>query len=177
MSMTPERWAQVKTLFAAAMERAPDERAAFVAAACAGDDALRDELASLLAAAEGTGSLPGVAQAIRSGARAAGLPSALASPEAANATLQATLEAALGSQYEILRPLGHGGMGAVYLARERALERLQTFDADQARLVELRYFGGLNIDETAEALGVSPATVKREWALARAWLRRELGTA
>jgi hypothetical protein len=45
---------------------------------------------------------------------------------------------------------------------------------DQARLVELRYFGGLNIDETAEALGVSPATVKREWAIARSWLRREL---
>ncbi|HEX7942920.1 MAG TPA: ECF-type sigma factor, partial [Gemmatimonadaceae bacterium] len=45
---------------------------------------------------------------------------------------------------------------------------------DQARLVELRYFGGLTIEETAEALDVSPATVKREWALARAWLRREL---
>jgi RNA polymerase sigma-70 factor (ECF subfamily) len=40
--------------------------------------------------------------------------------------------------------------------------------------VELRYFGGLTIEETAEALGVSPATVKREWAFARAWLRREI---
>jgi RNA polymerase sigma factor (sigma-70 family) len=48
-------------------------------------------------------------------------------------------------------------------------------DPDQARLVELRYFGGLGIEDTAEALGVSPATVKREWAVARAWLRRELG--
>ena len=67
--------------------------------------------------------------------------------------------------------------GVDLLALHDALERLQTFDADQARLVELRYFGGLNIEETAEALGVSPATVKREWALARAWLRRELGTA
>jgi RNA polymerase sigma factor (TIGR02999 family) len=65
--------------------------------------------------------------------------------------------------------------GIELLALHDALERLQEFDADQARLVELRYFGGLNIDETAEALGVSPATVKREWALARAWLRRELG--
>jgi RNA polymerase sigma factor (TIGR02999 family) len=60
------------------------------------------------------------------------------------------------------------------LALHEALERLAALDADQARLVELRYFGGLTIEETAEALGVSPATVKREWASARAWLRREL---
>ena len=60
------------------------------------------------------------------------------------------------------------------LALHDALDRLAALDPDQARLVELRYFGGLNIDETAEALGVSPATVKREWAVARAWLRREL---
>ena len=63
------------------------------------------------------------------------------------------------------------------LALHEALERLAALDADQARLVELRYFGGLNIDDTAETLGVSPATVKREWAVARAWLRRELGAA
>jgi RNA polymerase sigma factor (TIGR02999 family) len=60
------------------------------------------------------------------------------------------------------------------LALHEALERLAALDPDQARLVELRYFGGLTIEETAEALAVSPATVKREWALARAWLRREL---
>ena len=60
------------------------------------------------------------------------------------------------------------------LALHDALERLAAIDPDQARLVELRYFGGLGIDETAEALGVSAATVKREWAVARAWLRREL---
>jgi RNA polymerase sigma factor (TIGR02999 family) len=63
------------------------------------------------------------------------------------------------------------------LALHEALERLATLDPEQARLVELRYFGGLNIDDTARALGVSPATVKREWAVARAWLRRELGAA
>lgn len=62
------------------------------------------------------------------------------------------------------------------LALHDALDRLAVLDPDQARLVELRYFGGLNIDETAAALGVSPATVKREWATARAWLRRELST-
>lgn len=65
--------------------------------------------------------------------------------------------------------------GAVdLLALHEALERLALLDARQARLVELRYFGGLSIEETAEALEVSPATVKREWATARAWLRREL---
>ena len=60
------------------------------------------------------------------------------------------------------------------LALHEALERLAALDPDQARLVELRYFGGLGIEETAEALGVSSSTVKREWAVARAWLRREL---
>ncbi len=60
------------------------------------------------------------------------------------------------------------------LALHDALGRLAELDAEQARLVELRYFGGLTIDETAEVLGISPATVKREWSVARAWLRREL---
>ncbi len=60
------------------------------------------------------------------------------------------------------------------LALHDALDKLAVLDPDQARLVELRYFGGLNIEETAESLGVSPATVKREWAVARAWLRREM---
>lgn len=60
------------------------------------------------------------------------------------------------------------------LALHEALERLSTFDPDQARLVELRYFGGLTIAETAMALGISPATTKREWAVASAWLRLEL---
>jgi RNA polymerase sigma factor (TIGR02999 family) len=64
--------------------------------------------------------------------------------------------------------------GVAILDLHDALERLAVLDPEQARLVELRYFGGLNIEETAEALGVSPATVKREWAFARAWLRREL---
>jgi RNA polymerase sigma factor (TIGR02999 family) len=57
---------------------------------------------------------------------------------------------------------------------DEALQRLAEFDPDKARLVELRYFGGLNIEEAAEVLEVSPATVKRHWHTARAWLRREL---
>ena len=60
------------------------------------------------------------------------------------------------------------------LALDDALRALAAFDPEKARLVELRYFTGLTIDETAELLGSSPASVKREWALARAWLHREM---
>jgi RNA polymerase sigma factor (TIGR02999 family) len=60
------------------------------------------------------------------------------------------------------------------LALDEALTRLAAIDADLAKVVELRYFGGLTIEETAEALRSSPATVKRQWAMARAWLKREL---
>ena len=63
------------------------------------------------------------------------------------------------------------------LAIDDALSRLAELDAQQARVVELRYFGGLSIRETSEALGVSEATVKREWAIARAWLHREISSA
>jgi RNA polymerase sigma factor (TIGR02999 family) len=63
------------------------------------------------------------------------------------------------------------------LALHEALERLAEQDARKSRLVELRYFGGLGIDEAAAVLGVSPATVKREWVTARAWLKRELSVA
>lgn len=72
-------------------------------------------------------------------------------------------------------PAGDSTTGIDVLALHEALDRLATLDPAQARLVELRYFGGLSIEETADALGVSPATVKREWAIARAWLRLELG--
>ena len=58
---------------------------------------------------------------------------------------------------------------------DRALQKLQQIDPDQAQLVEMRFFGGLTVEETAAALGISPATVKREWALAKGWLYRELG--
>jgi RNA polymerase sigma factor (TIGR02999 family) len=60
------------------------------------------------------------------------------------------------------------------LALDDALAALAQLDPEKARLVELRYFSGLTIDETAAMLGRSPATVKREWALARAWLHREI---
>jgi RNA polymerase sigma factor (TIGR02999 family) len=60
------------------------------------------------------------------------------------------------------------------LALDAALDRLAALNERQARIVELRYFGGLGVEEAAEALGISPATVKRDWTLARAWLKREL---
>ncbi len=59
------------------------------------------------------------------------------------------------------------------LALDRALENTQ-FDSQQGRIVEVRFFGGFSIEETSQALGVSPATVKRDWATARAWLYREM---
>lgn len=63
------------------------------------------------------------------------------------------------------------------IAVDEALERLAQLDPRQARIVELRYFMGFSIPDTAAALDISPATVKRDWALARAWLHRELGPA
>lgn len=59
-------------------------------------------------------------------------------------------------------------------ALDEALMRLAAFDAELARLVDVRFFAGLSIEEAAEALGISPATVKRRWTLAKAWLAREL---
>jgi RNA polymerase sigma-70 factor, ECF subfamily len=57
---------------------------------------------------------------------------------------------------------------------DRALQKLEQLDPEQGRIVELRFFGGLTVDETAAALGVSPATIKREWTLAKGWLYRYL---
>ena len=60
------------------------------------------------------------------------------------------------------------------VALDDALNALSQRDAQQGRIVELRFFGGLTIEEAAEALDISPATVKRDWAMARAWLSREM---
>lgn len=60
------------------------------------------------------------------------------------------------------------------VALDEALTELSKFDDRQAKIVELKYFGGMTIDETAEVLGIAPVTVKREWQIARAWLRSKL---
>jgi len=72
--------------------------------------------------------------------------------------------------------LAHGpsGENIDILALDQALSRLAEMDPGLARIVELRYFAGLTVEETAEAVGSSPATVKRHWELARAWLKRAL---
>ena len=61
------------------------------------------------------------------------------------------------------------------LALDDALTRLAKMDEQQAQIVELRYFGGLTIEETSEVMGIAPATIKRDWKLTKAWLYRELG--
>ena len=62
------------------------------------------------------------------------------------------------------------------LALDQALDRLESVDSDLARIVELRAFGGLTIEEAAHVLGVSPSTAKRDWRTAKSWLNRELGS-
>jgi RNA polymerase sigma factor (TIGR02999 family) len=71
-----------------------------------------------------------------------------------------------------------GGAGAVDLVRlDDALNSLAAIDEQQSRIIELRFFGGLSIEETAQLIGISASSVKREWAIARAWLFRELSGA
>jgi RNA polymerase sigma factor (TIGR02999 family) len=75
---------------------------------------------------------------------------------------------------ERLIPAGHGGDTVDLVALDDALQKLASLDARQAKVVELRYFGGLSVEEVAHVLEISPATVKRDWTIARAWLKREL---
>ena len=66
---------------------------------------------------------------------------------------------------------------AELVALDGLLTRLSTIDPQQTRVVELRFFGGMSVEETAEVMNISPATVKREWAMAKAWFARELSRA
>ena len=59
---------------------------------------------------------------------------------------------------------------------DEAIDRLEQIDPEQAKIVELRYFAGMSVEEAADAMGMSPATLKRRWSLARAWLFRELSS-
>jgi RNA polymerase sigma factor (TIGR02999 family) len=75
---------------------------------------------------------------------------------------------------EEVAPAAAQTSGVDVLALDEALDALSSFDARQCRVVELRFFAGLNIPETADALGISTATVEREWAMAKAWLHQRL---
>ena len=66
------------------------------------------------------------------------------------------------------------GQSAQLVRLNHALERLEKLDARQSKIVELRFFGGLSVEETAEFLKISPKTVKRDWSVAKAWLLGEL---
>ena len=84
--------------------------------------------------------------------------------------------------HDVETVLGGGGNAVearaeALIALDEALRRLEQHDARQSRIVECRFFGGMSIQETAVALGISPATVKRGWTMAQAWLHRELTTA
>jgi RNA polymerase sigma factor (sigma-70 family) len=63
------------------------------------------------------------------------------------------------------------------VALDQALEALGCMDPGKLRVVELRFFGGLSVEETAEVMGISPATVKREWSVAKVWLYEQMQTA
>jgi DNA-directed RNA polymerase specialized sigma24 family protein len=67
-----------------------------------------------------------------------------------------------------------GEQADVLVVLDEALRKLERVDARQSRIVECRFFGGHTIEETATAIGISPRTVKRDWALAQAWLHREM---
>lgn len=77
---------------------------------------------------------------------------------------------------DTMLPAPTDGAGVDLVALDRALTDLTALDPQQARIVELRYFGGLTVEETAEVVGVSPATVKRHWTLARAFLKKTLAS-
>jgi RNA polymerase sigma factor (TIGR02999 family) len=75
---------------------------------------------------------------------------------------------------EEVESLGNDCAGPDIVALHEALERLATLSDRQARVVEVRFFAGLSVEQTAEVLGVSPRTVESDWRIARAWLAREL---
>jgi len=83
-------------------------------------------------------------------------------------------ESSASAQGAQARQGGEDAHAVDVLALDTALEKLAALDPQQAKIVELRYFGGLTVEEAAEALDISPATVKRHWTIARAWLKKEL---
>ena len=88
-----------------------------------------------------------------------------------------SLEALVDSEDEALLAIPSSDDWMALLQLHQALEQMEAIDPRQVRVVELRFFGGLSVEQTAEALEISVATVKREWSTARAWLVHALGNA
>lgn len=88
-----------------------------------------------------------------------------------------SLEALVDSEDEALLAIPSSEDWMALLQLHQALEQMEAIDPRQGRVVELRFFGGLSVEQTAEALEISVATVKREWSTARAWLVHALGNA
>ena len=87
----------------------------------------------------------------------------------------ASKRAGVGARVEFAEPeVATGQKAEEILAVDMAVRRLSELNAEQSRVVEMRYFGGMSVEETAEALNISPRSVKRHWALAKAWLHAEL---
>ena len=187
--MTAERWPQVKALFQAAVERPTEERDAFLAAVTGDDEALRREVESLLTSDASDVSFLDLPPFTSGPVLADPLAAPLASIDHTRSLAVLTPGLRVGP-YEIVAPLGAGAMGEVFRACDTklnrvvalkvlperfALDRLEKVDAELARIVELRAFGGLTIEEAAHVLGVSPSTAKRDFRTAKAWLTRELG--
>ena len=133
--MTPERWRVVKSIFAGAIELPTAHRWEFIDRECAGDEEVRREVESLLIAHAREGeSRPKPIGHIRE-------PVILQDPVPSEPTIRAILSRAIGSQYEIVRPIGIGGMGAVYLARDKALDiqvAIKALRPEHAGSVEIR---------------------------------------
>ena len=92
-----------------------------------------------------------------------------------HARARAAAKRGRGGEVSLAEPESARPRGVDVLALDAALARLAELDPGQARIVELRFFGGLTVEEAAEALGISPATIKREWSMAKVWLYRALG--
>ena len=163
-------WDAIEEVFHAARELRGEARSKFLDNACGSDDAMRRQVEVLLERDEKT---------------------TVFLDQSAAAMVSVTLApgTAVGP-YEIIDIAGIGGMGQVYRARDPRLKRtvaikmLPAFARDSKRIaemyprksevVEMRFFGGLSADETAEVLRVSSMTVKRDWSFARAWLEAVL---
>ena len=177
----PARRRRVEELCDAALQREARERPAFVAAACEGDEALRQEVEALLAHAQTAEAFLRLTDArhLRWQDRAhfLGISARLMRRVLVDHARSRGYRKRGGGARQVTLTeglLASPDPAVDVVALDRALEALASVDARKSRMIELRFFGGLSVEETAEVLHVSPDTVKRDWRLAKLWLLREL---